>query len=103
IVAVVFTDLLTGVGVGLVVAMFYILRNNLFNAFAYEVGENAEGVKITFTLAEEVTFLNKAAIQKALYGLPRRINEITIDGSQSRFIDKDVIEVIKDFEQNALS
>ena len=103
IVAVVFTDLLTGVGIGLLVAMFYILRNNLSNAFEYDVEENEDGAKITFTLAEEVTFLNKAAIQKALYGLPRRINEIIIDGSQSRFIDKDVIEVIKDFEQHAVS
>lgn len=103
ILAVVFTDLLTGVGVGILVAMFYILRNNLSNAFEYDIEENEEGAKITFNLAEEVTFLNKAAIQKALYGLPRRINEIIIDGSQSRFIDKDVIEVIKDFEQNAVS
>ncbi len=103
ILAVVFTDLLTGVGVGLLFAMFYILRNNLSNAFEYDIEENEEGAKITFTLAEEVTFLNKAAIQKALHGLPRRINEIIIDGSQSRFIDKDVIEVIKDFEQNAVS
>ncbi|MGK6349859.1 SulP family inorganic anion transporter [Parapedobacter sp. DT-150] len=103
IVAVVFTDLLTGVGVGLLVAMFYILRNNLFNAFEYDIEENEDGAKITFTLAEEVTFLNKAAIQKALYSLPRRISDVIIDGSQSRFIDKDVIEVIKDFEQNAAS
>ncbi|WP_353195095.1 SulP family inorganic anion transporter [Parapedobacter defluvii] len=103
IVAVVFTDLLTGVGVGLLVAMFYILRNNLSNAFEYDIEENEDGAKITFILAEEVTFLNKAAIQKALYALPKRINEIVIDGSQSRFIDKDVIEVIKDFEQHAVS
>lgn len=103
IVAVVLTDLLIGVGIGLLVAMFYILRNNLSNAFEYDIEENEDGAKITFTLAEEVTFLNKAAIQKALYELPRRINEIVVDGSHSRFIDKDVIEVIKDFEQNAVS
>src|SRR5690606_33873185 len=71
IIAVVFTDLLTGVGIGLLVAMFYILRNNLSNSFEFLVEENEDGAKITFTLAEEVTFLNKAAIQKALYGLPR--------------------------------
>lgn len=103
IIAVVFTDLLTGVGIGLLVAMFYILRNNLSNVFEFLVEENEDGAKITFTLAEEVTFLNKAAIQKALYALPRRINEIIIDGSQSRFIDKDVIEVLSDFEQHAVS
>src|SRR5690606_27041286 len=83
------------------VAMFYILRNNLSNSFEFLVEENEEGAKITFTLAEEVTFLNKAVIQKALYDLPRRINEVIIDGSQSRFIDKDVIEVLRDFEQHA--
>ncbi len=60
IVAVVFTDLLTGVGVGLLVAMFYILRNNLSNAFEYDIEENEDGAKITIDLAEEVTFLNKA-------------------------------------------
>ncbi len=103
IVAVVFTDLLTGVGIGLLVAMFYILRNNLTNAFEYDIEENEDGAKITIDLAEEVTFLNKASIQKALYSLPKRINDIVIDGSHSRFIDKDVIEVIKDFEQNAVS
>lgn len=103
ILAVVFTDLLTGVGVGLLVAMFYILRNNLTNAFEYDIEENEDGAKITFDLAEEVTFLNKASIQKSLHSLPNRINEIVIDGSHSRYIDKDVIEVIKDFEQNAIS
>ena len=103
ILAVVFTDLLTGVGIGLLVAMFYILRNNLSNAFEYDIEENEDGAKIIIDLAEEVTFLNKASIQKALYSLPKRINEIVIDGSHSRFIDKDVIEVIKDFEQNAVS
>lgn len=103
ILAVVFTDLLTGVGIGLVVAMFYILRNNMSNSFEYDIDVNDHGAKITITLAEEVSFLNKASIQKSLYSLPKRINEIVIDGSQSRFIDKDVIEVIKGFEQNAVS
>ena len=103
ILAVVFTDLLTGVAIGLVVGVFYILKNNLSNAFEYDIDINAHGAKITITLAEEVSFLNKASIQKSLYGLPKQINEIIIDGSQSRFIDKDVIEVIKDFEQHAVS
>src|SRR3546814_13960641 len=37
IIAVVFTDLLTGVGIGLLVAMFYILRNHLSNVFDFVV------------------------------------------------------------------
>ncbi len=100
IVAIVFTDLLMGVGIGILVATFYILKNNMKNAFYYEVkGENTAII----TLAQEVSFLNKVPIQQVLYGLPKGIDKIEIDGSQSTFIDKDVIEVIKDFEKNALS
>lgn len=103
IVAVVLTDLLTGVGIGLVVGIFYILRNNMSNTFEYEIAENEGGTKVTITLSEEVSFLNKAAIQKSLYNLPKQIDEVVIDGSHSRFIDKDVIEVINAFKQNAES
>jgi SulP family sulfate permease len=35
--------------------------------------------------------------------LPKSVKSIIIDGQKSKFIDKDVIDVIKDFEQNALS
>ncbi len=103
ILAIIFTDLLMGVGIGLVVAMFFILRNNMSNAFKYSVENADSGSRITITLSEEVSFLNKAAIQKALYNLPKKTTEVVIDGSYSRFIDKDVIEVINDFRQNATS
>lgn len=103
--AVVFTDLLTGVGVGILVATFYILRANMHNAYQFnikptEVEDNSVAV---LTLAEEVTFLNKAPIQEKLYNLPKNVKSILIDGHRSKFIDKDVIDVIKDFEQNAIS
>ena len=103
--AVVFTDLLTGVGVGILVATFYILRANLRNAFRLDLNEteNIDKDHAVFTLAEEVTFLNKAPIQQQLYSLPKNVRSILIDGQRSKFIDKDVIDVIKDFEQNARS
>ena len=103
ILAVVLSDLLTGVGIGLLVAMFYILKNNMINAFSYRMEESPSHEKMTMILAEEVSFLNKASIQKALYSLPKNLVEIEINGSKSRYIDKDVIEVIEDFEKNALS
>lgn len=103
IVVVVFVDLLWGVGIGILVAMFYILRANIQNAYKFKI-EEVNGKKIAkLILAEEVTFLNKAPIQERLYALPKDVAKIIIDGSRSDFIDKDVIEVIKDFEQNALS
>jgi len=103
IAAVVFTDLLTGVGVGIVIATFYILKANMKNAFKFDIVKHEDEDTAVITLAEEVTFLNKAPIQKKLYSLPKNIGKIEINGSKSKFIDKDVIEVIKDFQQNAIS
>jgi MFS superfamily sulfate permease-like transporter len=51
-------------------------------------------------LAEEVSFLNKAAIQVVLNNIPKETNVI-IDGSRSRYIDPDVLEVIFNFRHNA--
>lgn len=105
IAVVVFTDLLTGVGVGILVATFYILRANMHNAYHINIKpkETDDSSVAVLTLAEEVTFLNKAPIQQKLYNLPKNVKTILIDGHRSKFIDKDVIDVIKDFEQNAIS
>lgn len=108
VIAIVATDLLKGVGIGVLVSTFYIFRANIQNAFIFNFTKTPESSKagqssVLITLAEEVTFLNKAAIQDRLYGLPKAVHSVTIDGSNSKFLDKDVIEVIKDFEQNALS
>jgi len=105
VVAVVLTDLLTGVGIGILVATFYILRANMHNAYHLNIkpSDHSDSDTAVITLAEEVTFLNKAPIQQKLYNLPKSVKSIIIDGQKSKFIDKDVIDVIKDFEQNALS
>lgn len=95
--AVVFTDLLTGVGIGMAVGVFFILRTNLRNPYFYTIAEEGN---ITIRLAEEVSFLNKAAIQYALTHLPSD-STVVIDGKNSRYIDQDVLEVIHNFKQNA--
>jgi SulP family sulfate permease len=51
-------------------------------------------------LAEEVSFLNKAAIQVVLTNIPKETNVI-IDGTNSRFIDPDVLETIYNYKHNA--
>ncbi|NGM60789.1 SulP family inorganic anion transporter [Sphingobacterium sp. SGG-5] len=102
IAAVVFTDLLTGVGIGILIATFYILRANMQNAYKFNIVGDGNNRAI-FVLAEEVSFLNKVPIQQKLYSLPKSVISVTIDGKNSKFIDKDVIEVIKGYEQNARS
>jgi SulP family sulfate permease len=100
IVAVVMTDLLIGVGIGMLVGIFYILRTNLRNPYFYHFEKNGSKKVIRLKLAEEVSFLNKAAIQVTLTSLPQG-SEVVIDGSNSRYIDPDVLEIIHNYKHNA--
>lgn len=96
VVAVVFTDLLKGVGIGLVFSVFYILRANLKLAYFFKKEEHHTGETITMKLAQEVSFLNKAAIKQTISDLPED-SRLVIDASDSFYIDHDVLQLIKDF------
>ncbi|RFZ82125.1 SulP family inorganic anion transporter [Mucilaginibacter terrenus] len=100
LVAVVLTDLLIGVGIGMLVGVFYILRTNLRNPYFYRITSHGDKKTISIRLAEEVSFLNKAAIQVTLTSLPAG-TDVIIDGSASRYIDPDVLEIIHNFKHNA--
>ncbi len=96
VVAVVFTDLLMGVGIGLVVSIFYILRANLKLAYFFKKEDYHEGEVVTIKLAQEVSFLNKAAIKQTLNHLPKN-SKLVIDASDTFYIDYDVLQLIRDF------
>jgi len=102
VLAVVFTDLLKGVAVGMMIGIFYILRTNLRNSYFYKIEKNGDKNVIRIKLAQEVSFLNKASIQQTLLKLPKE-SHVIIDGSDSLFIDKDVLEIIHNFKHNAFS
>ncbi|MEQ8625490.1 MAG: SulP family inorganic anion transporter [Vicingaceae bacterium] len=100
IVGIVFSDLLTGIGLGVAVAVFIILRNNFKNShFLHKKEASNDDNKIMMTLAEEVTFLNKAAIQQELNNL-KEGSEVTIDVRNSVRVDYDVYEIIANFMRN---
>lgn len=103
ILGIVLTDLLVGIGIGMVVAIFYILYNNYRKPFLFET-ENYQPKDdvVRLELAEDVTFLNKANIQRALNSIPEN-STVVIDARRSVNIDYDVIEIIEEFETNALS
>jgi MFS superfamily sulfate permease-like transporter len=97
ILAIVFTDLLIGVLIGLSISVFFILKSNYKNAYALQTIKGKGGDEIKLTLSEEVSFLNKASIKDTLLTKIPDGSSLTIDGSQSKNIDYDVLEVIHDF------
>lgn len=96
VVAVVATDLLKGVGIGLAISVFYILQGNMKRAYylSREKLDDADGINIK--LAEEVSFLNKAAIKKTLKNIKSN-STVIIDARGTSYIATDVLEMIQDF------
>ncbi|MEM9824055.1 MAG: SulP family inorganic anion transporter, partial [Bacteroidota bacterium] len=100
IIGIVLTDLLTGIGIGLAVAIFYILFNNYKKPFLFQKDKHLKDGIIRLELAEDVTFINKASIQRTLSQIPDGA-KVIIDASKSINIDHDVVEIIDEFETNA--
>lgn len=96
IIAVVFTDLLTGVGIGMAIAVFFILQGNMKRAYYFSREELESADEVTLKLAEEVSFLNKAAIKKTLKNIQPN-SRVTIDAKGTSYITSDVLEMIQDF------
>ncbi len=94
-------DLLKGVIIGMMVSIIFILINNFKNAFE-KVNDLHKKNTHLITLSQEVTFLNKGKILQLLKSIPDDA-EVIIDGSNTKFIDFDVYEIIKDFEITAKS
>jgi MFS superfamily sulfate permease-like transporter len=95
--AIIFTDLLTGIGIGMLVAVFHILYVNYLNGFYFNAEKYQQGDTILLSLTEHVTFINKASIIKTLNEIPDNA-KVIIDGSQANDIDYDVWEIIQEFE-----
>ena len=96
VVAIVFTDLLTGIAIGLGASIFGILRGNMMNGYSFHQAEFHTGDIVKIELAEEVTFLNKASILLTLEGIPGGAT-VNIDASKTKYIDHDVLEIIREF------
>lgn len=97
IVAIVFTDLLIGIIIGLAVGILNILIKNMKNTYSFNAKGHIEGEPVRLMLSEEVTFLNKASMVKTLDSLPED-STVIIDASKSIYIDYDVLEAITTFK-----
>ena len=103
ILAIVLTDLLVGIGIGLIAGIFFVLRAQ--NKQSFELQKNPrsdeeEGLEITIQLDKHVSFLNKAELLEILESAPDN-SKITIDGTVNESMDHDVEEVINSFADRA--
>jgi len=94
--AVVFTDLLKGVALGIIISIIFILRGNLKRAYRFRKEKFEDGDVIRIDLAQEVSFLNKAAIKTTLAEIPEN-SKVVINASDTVYIAHDVLDLIQEF------
>ena len=98
IVAILFTDLLRGIGIGIVSGVFFVIRANLHRAMTV----SQEGNTYTIKMEKDVFFLNKAFLRKTLRTIPDG-SHVIIDDHKTVFMDHDIRETIEDFRATAIS
>lgn len=97
LVAIVFTDLLIGILIGLVISILFILNSNLRRPIRRIVEAHLCGQVLRIELANQVSFLNRAALDKVLREVPPRSN-VLIDASNTDYIDPDILTLLKDYK-----
>lgn len=101
VVGIIFIDLLSGLGLGLMVGIAVVLIKSYQNShFLHIEGEDKNDGKIKMTLAEQVTFFHKGAILKELDNLPEN-SFLELDVRKTRYLDNDIIEILDDFSIKA--
>lgn len=96
--AVVFTDLLKGVALGMVISFIFVLKGNMKRAYNFRKEEYHDGDVIHIDLSQEVSFLNKAAIKSTLASVPEN-SKVIINASDTVYISHDVLDLIKEFKK----
>lgn len=100
IVVMLLTDLLKGVAAGIVISVFFILKQNYKSPFKL-IKENINGqMNVFMKLSQNVTFINKGKFIDVFKTVPPNA-VVYIDGGRSVFIDKDVLEIINSFKKSA--
>ncbi len=98
LVFVVATDLLKGVALGIVISIIFVLRGNLKRAYNFKKEEYEDGDIIHIDLAQEVSFLNKAAIKQTLSEIPEN-SKVVINAHDTEYIAHDVLDLIREFKE----
>lgn len=98
VISIVIFNLLIGILIGLAISLVYILKLNSMARLdiikeIYPTGETNRLV-----LPQQITFLNKASLLAELSAIPKN-SQLIIDARYSNYIDKEISELINEFQQ----
>jgi MFS superfamily sulfate permease-like transporter len=96
VLAIVFTDLLVGIAIGMVVGLFFVIRTNHHAAMTSVNQDNYYLIRFN----KDVSFVNKTELKDHLLAIPPN-SSLIIDGTKATFIDTDIYDVVADFMESA--
>ncbi|NOT93507.1 MAG: SulP family inorganic anion transporter [Ferruginibacter sp.] len=100
IIVILFTDLLIGVSIGLLLSIYFIIRNNFKTEYKISKTKQHATEVYHIKLNSNVTFLNKVNLKKSLDQIPE-YSVLTVDGSECNFIDYDILEIVSEYANKA--
>ena len=100
VLAIVFTDLLIGILIGLAISTSFILYSNMKRPLLRVVENHIGGEVLRVELANQVSFLNRAAIAQTLDGVPQG-GSVLIDARNTAYVDPDVLDLLHDFKDKS--
>lgn len=96
VIAIVLTDLLKGIGIGLLSSVFFVIRNN--HHAAITLVNQQENWLLRFN--KDMSFVNKSELKRRLRRIPND-SVVIVDGTKSLYVDGDVYDTLKEFETAA--
>jgi len=102
IVAIVATDLLIGIVIGLAVSLVFILHSNFRRPLRRVMEHHIGGDVLRIELANQVSFLNRATLANTFDHVPNG-SQVLLDARQTDYIDPDILDQIQDFRDATAS
>ncbi len=94
VIAVVFTDLLKGIGIGVFVAMLYILYTNYKDSMSLL----RDGKNVLIQFNKDIFYFNKSELKQKLLTLQEG-DFLLVDGAKASFIDHDIYLTLEEFQK----
>ncbi|MGQ3012350.1 MAG: SulP family inorganic anion transporter [Flavobacteriales bacterium] len=95
IVAILFTDLLKGICIGLLTGLFFVIRSN----YQHAVEASRAGKNTIIRFNKDIFFTHKARIKRELLQVSDG-GELLLNAEKISFIDKDVLELLREFAES---
>jgi MFS superfamily sulfate permease-like transporter len=92
LVAILFTDLLIGISIGLLVGFYFVIKSNFHKSFSVV----SEGNNNLIRFHHQATFLNKSVLKSKLIKINSG-DSVILDFSNCTFMDSDIIDILNDF------